>query len=404
MKRVCSILLAASMLALCLCSCGAAPESVQSSAALSSSSDDLAAMKSELDSLRAENESLKSELAALQEGSSTPEISTPSASPTDEVQAPANSEYGRTNPAPIGVTQTVTIEDFVVGTYTLAVTVNELISGDAAYDALLIANQFNDPPEDGMMYVLANITMELTECSSDKCVSVSQFDFDSFSGNGVQYDFVSAVTPDPSLFGDLYVGGSLTGYTVFMVSADDKSPTIVLGRNYDGSGGIWFSLLPSESSASAEDSGSSAVEPALAPAVVAPEAEPVIHNPHETDPLNWDDVDIFLMSVGSVLSEYVGNCHTEIAVDNEISVSIWEPGIEFSGLMSSVGYMENYTEQWNTFTDMLFTLDEAFRIFMQENGLNGYTLTCSIVSDKDQETILYSVSDGEQVYCLFDQE
>ena len=45
------------------------------------------------------------------------------------------------------------------------------------------------------------------------------------------------------LSGDIYAGGSLTGYFVVMVDKSDKTPKAVYARNYDGSGGLWFAAF-----------------------------------------------------------------------------------------------------------------------------------------------------------------
>jgi len=39
---------------------------------------------------------------------------------------------------------------------------------------------------------------------------------------------------------ELYEGATHEGWAAFIVKKDDKTPKIAYGRNYDGSGGIWF--------------------------------------------------------------------------------------------------------------------------------------------------------------------
>jgi len=74
-------------------------------------------------------------------------------------------------------------------------------------------------------------------------VSLFRYNFSAFSNNNVEYSishFTS--TPNPELQGHLYNDVSMEGWLLFAVATTDKSPKMVYGTNYDGTGGIWFSL------------------------------------------------------------------------------------------------------------------------------------------------------------------
>ena len=149
--------------------------------------------------------------------------------------------YSRDNPAPVGITQGITIKSFSKS-YTAYVMINSVVRGAKAWTLIHEANIFNSAPESGTEYIVAKATLTLDSVSNGSSVSASNYDFDAFSSSNTEYASSIIVAPNPQFKGDLYAGGSVTGYFVVKVSTSDLYPKIVYGRNYDGSGGIWFSL------------------------------------------------------------------------------------------------------------------------------------------------------------------
>jgi hypothetical protein len=331
---------------------------------------------SELESLRAENESLRSELSAYENA----DVSTAESSAADNASAEESVEdsgYSRTNPAPIGVTQEIEVEDLVSGTYTIAITVNEIVSGEAAYDILLDANKFNDPPEDGMEYVIANITAELIDHDSDGAVSISKFNFDAFSGSGSEYERVSVVDRKPAFSGDVYAGGSITGYTTFMVSADDDSPVIVFGRNYDGSGGIWFSIASDDSSAitdssEANETGSS-----------ADGADPALNS--------------LLSAVETSMQSVYGQDYSVTVDSNVVDARGWGKSISFNVISASVG-LGDYKQDWDNYASSTAELSSTFQSLSETLGLSGYSVRLQVVDDENTDFPYLIAENGEVVY------
>lgn len=159
-----------------------------------------------------------------------------------EETKPQTSSYNMNNPAPVGITQSVNVSNFSEE-YSASVVVKEVIRGNKAIQMIQEANQFNDDPEDGCEYILAKIGMSIQSSKDDKSVSVSKSDFEPFTGNNAEYSsFFSVVVPEPQLSRTLYPGASTEGWVAFQVKQDDASPKFVYGSNYDGTGGIWFSL------------------------------------------------------------------------------------------------------------------------------------------------------------------
>ena len=149
--------------------------------------------------------------------------------------------YSRTNPAPVGAEQTIKVSGYYEE-YTAAVSVLEVIRGEEALNMVMDANMFNRQPADGKEYIVVKARVAVNDVKENKAVSVSKYMFDCFSSGNTEYGRSFTVDPEPSLSGDIYAGGSIAGYMTFLADKDDSAPKIVFGRNFDGTGGIWFSI------------------------------------------------------------------------------------------------------------------------------------------------------------------
>lgn len=155
---------------------------------------------------------------------------------------PGENKYNRTNPAPIGTTQTVRIDNWS-DKYTAAITVNEVIRGEEAWNKIKAANKFNSEPKDGMEYILVNVSATVSDVADDKSVSLSEFSFDFYATDYSSYDStLILVTPEPRFGAELYSGGTTTGYICAQIKKDDATPSMLFGADYSGKGGIWFAL------------------------------------------------------------------------------------------------------------------------------------------------------------------
>lgn len=157
-------------------------------------------------------------------------------------QAQTSTEsFSRNSPAPIGTAQSIQIDNWTEK-YNASVVILEATRGAAAYNMLKEANQFNSPAEEGMEYIVVKARVSINSVSEDKAIHLSEYSFDAYSSDNVEYDTVIAVDPSPEFSGNVFAGGTLEGYFTVQVSQSDKAPKVVFGSNYDGSGGIWFSL------------------------------------------------------------------------------------------------------------------------------------------------------------------
>lgn len=172
----------------------------------------------------------------------SPTATTPAPSaPPKEEPTPSNSTYSRTNPAPVGTPQQVTV-NMGRWNYTATVTITDTFRGLPAWALIRETNQFNAAPTDTREYILAAIEVTIDSISEDRAVSVDKYDFTAFDSASAEYSRVTTVDPTP-LKGNLYAGASTKGFVSFVVDTDDTAPKAAYGLASDGTGGIWFSLV-----------------------------------------------------------------------------------------------------------------------------------------------------------------
>lgn len=156
--------------------------------------------------------------------------------------APASGTYSRTNPAPVGTPQTVTVEEYW-GSYTATVEITNAFRGQTAWAAIREANRYNATPTSEREYILAAVKVTVDSVSEDRAINMSKYDFTAFSSSNAEYDTVATVNPSPEFTGSAYEGASVEGFVSFVVDTNDTAPKVVYGNNYDGTGGVWFSLV-----------------------------------------------------------------------------------------------------------------------------------------------------------------
>jgi hypothetical protein len=113
----------------------------------------------------------------------------------------------RSAPAPFG--ELVTAEDWQVQ-------VLETIRGEAAWERVLAANQFNKPPADGMEYVLARVYVRNIS-PRDQPGYIRQSYFETTGSADVLYEIPTVVDPAPQLDAALYPGGAFEGWVTLQV-------------------------------------------------------------------------------------------------------------------------------------------------------------------------------------------
>jgi hypothetical protein len=108
----------------------------------------------------------------------------------------------------------------------------EVIRGDEAYDALMEANMFNEPPRDGFEYILLKLhvrnlgTVEEAEDIGGNMFHVT-------GDSNVLYRYPYVVEPEPELEVRLYPGGEWTGWLAYEFGVEEENLLLVFGDIFD---------------------------------------------------------------------------------------------------------------------------------------------------------------------------
>ena len=147
----------------------------------------------------------------------------------------------RMNPAEINETQIFSEKSYTGDSFEFQLTLTNLVRGNEAWQMVYSANKFNDEPSQSQEIILAKFNVKVTNASnSEMQFNASKFDFDLVSQEGKDYEFASYVLPSPAFDAKLYEGASAEGWVAFLVNKTDERPLIVYGKEYDGTGGVWF--------------------------------------------------------------------------------------------------------------------------------------------------------------------
>lgn len=156
------------------------------------------------------------------------------------VEADPTAGNSRLNPAPLNRSKTISVKDYI-DDYTAQISVKQIIRGSNAWAMIKEANMFNSAPKAGFEYILAKINFKLIDIKDNKSIDIyGVVDFNLISSDGKQYDYALEVVPDPKLDATLYKGATTEGWAVYQVRIGDTAPVLTYGREYDGTGGVWF--------------------------------------------------------------------------------------------------------------------------------------------------------------------
>ncbi len=123
-----------------------------------------------------------------------------------ELQNITPTEFGKDKSNPAPKIDKVITEDWEIS-------VVEVIRGPEAWNMVLAANQFNDPPDDGFEYVAIKVYVHNIG-STDEATDVSMYSFNTTGSAGILHDVPSVVGPEPVLSVSLYPGGEFEGWII----------------------------------------------------------------------------------------------------------------------------------------------------------------------------------------------
>ena len=123
--------------------------------------------------------------------------------------------------------------------------VNEVVRGDEAWQLVQSANQYNDPPEDGMEYVAVKVWVRNIG-TSDTAIDMDSSSFKSTGGNNTLYDSPYMVDPEPTLGVNLFSGGVYEGW-ITLVAAEGETGMMAVFQpwsDWDDTNKRFLSLEP----------------------------------------------------------------------------------------------------------------------------------------------------------------
>ena len=125
---------------------------------------------------------------------------------------PTDSGSTRANPVPPG--SPATTDDWEI-------TISEVVRGEEAWAAVQSANQFNEPPAEGMEYVAVKLLVRNIS-TNDRPVNIDGSSFELTGERNVLYNRPSVVDPEPALDVDLYPGGQYEGWTIMTAGMGEE--------------------------------------------------------------------------------------------------------------------------------------------------------------------------------------
>lgn len=145
----------------------------------------------------------------------------------------------RKNPVPLGQAVEFTSESYTSGSGKVRLSLLEIVRGDAAWDMVLDANMFNDPPENGKEYLCVKVEMTFLEdlTGEDKPLKSDKYDFDYADGGFSVSNGARVVEPEPEFDVQLYEGATSSGWVTFLVEKDETNPYAIYAD------AIWFQLF-----------------------------------------------------------------------------------------------------------------------------------------------------------------
>jgi hypothetical protein len=129
----------------------------------------------------------------------------------------------RSSPAPFG--ETVTTEDWQV-------TIIEAVRGNDAWAMVQDANQFNDPPGEGMEYIAVKVHVRDVS-TVDQAAQIDAYHFRTTGNANVMYDLPSVVDPSPSLDATVFPGGEYEGWVVVQAAKGETGIMAIFEPLFD---------------------------------------------------------------------------------------------------------------------------------------------------------------------------
>ncbi len=128
-------------------------------------------------------------------------------------------DFGKTPGEPVLYGRMATTENWQL-------TIKGLLVGEEAWGNVFEANQFNAPPDAGMMYLVVHVAVSYIG-PDEQGVFISDSAFQVMGSSGREFAPARVVSPQPDLFFELFPGGSVDGLVVFLVPETEQGLLLV---------------------------------------------------------------------------------------------------------------------------------------------------------------------------------
>ncbi len=132
------------------------------------------------------------------------------------------------NPAPLE--RTAIAEDWEIA-------ILDAMSGDAAWELIVEANSYNDPPPEGMEYIAVRVRVRSIS-PQDEVQMINDHYFTTLDSAGTLHETPSIVEPEPELQAFLYPGGVYEGWVVVQAPSGDDGALLVFEPSFIGESNI----------------------------------------------------------------------------------------------------------------------------------------------------------------------
>jgi hypothetical protein len=122
--------------------------------------------------------------------------------------------------------------------------VEEAVVGEEAWKILYETNSYNDPPKEGLEYVLVSVQARYIGIDEGP-VPILTIDFATLGSERQRYEAPSVVEPEPAFSSvSLYPGGSYTGWIALQVNEGAEEPILVVEPGYEDVDRRYLRLTP----------------------------------------------------------------------------------------------------------------------------------------------------------------
>ncbi len=122
-----------------------------------------------------------------------------------------------------------------------SVIVLQVLRGERALKLIEDANDYNDPPAEGMEYVAVQVQVRYLS-TEDRAGRTSTYQFRLIGEDGAEYERPIVIDVTPELNMELFPGGTFIGWVILQTRVDDPRPLLLFEPYYPDQAKRYFAL------------------------------------------------------------------------------------------------------------------------------------------------------------------